>query len=274
MDLLTTMIQGLGARLAGQAVPDVRTECHAVIANVDALISGPRPVAAAYLEAAPAAVAATSAPAMQAAASRPAATGSTPGAPRAAKVEESMHNVKVDTRKLDNLVDMVGELVIVQSIIQEDPALRRLIDERLSRNLAQLKRITSDLQRNAMAMRMVPIRQTFQKMSRLVRDFSRKSGKIIELVLAGEDTELDRKVVEDINDPLMHMVRNSVDHGIEPPETRRAAGKPAAGARGAERVSPGRQHRHRDRRRRRGLEHRADPGEGHRAGPDRRRRRR
>jgi two-component system chemotaxis sensor kinase CheA len=80
-----------------------------------------------------------------------------------------------------------------------------------------------------MSMRMVPVRQTFQKMARLVRDLSKKSGKPVDLVLAGEDTELDRKVVEDINDPLMHMIRNSVDHGIESPEKRRAAGKSPAG---------------------------------------------
>ena len=225
VDLLTTMIQGLSARLAGQTVADVRSECHAVIANVDALISGPRSGAPVTEAAAPPSAAAA-APAVTTPQTPP-QVGVAPAAPRAAKVEESMHNVKVDTRKLDNLVDIVGELVIVQSIIQEDPALQRLIDERLSRNLAQLKRITSDLQRNAMAMRMTPIRPTFQKMSRLVRDLSRKSGKTIDLVLAGEDTELDRKVVEDINDPLMHMVRNSVDHGIESPEKRRAAGKPA-----------------------------------------------
>jgi two-component system chemotaxis sensor kinase CheA len=224
VDLLTTMIQGLSARLAGQTIADVRTECQAVIAKVDALISGPRSVAPAAETAVPAAAVAA-APAVTT--PQPPPVGAPQAAPRAAKVEESMHNVKVDTRKLDNLVDIVGELVIVQSIIQEDPALQRLIDERLSRNLAQLKRITSDLQRNAMAMRMTPIRPTFQKMSRLVRDLSRKSGKTIDLVLAGEDTELDRKVVEDINDPLMHMVRNSVDHGIESPEKRRAAGKPA-----------------------------------------------
>jgi two-component system chemotaxis sensor kinase CheA len=78
-------------------------------------------------------------------------------------------------------------------------------------------------------MRMMPIRQTFQKMSRLVRDLSRRSGKLVELVLAGEDTELDRKVVEDINDPLMHMVRNSLDHGLESREARLAAGKSETG---------------------------------------------
>jgi two-component system, chemotaxis family, sensor kinase CheA len=137
-------------------------------------------------------------------------------------------SVKVDTRKLDSLVDMVGELVIVQSLIGQDPALAGA-DDRLSRNIAQLKRISSDLQRNAMAMRMVPVRQTFQKMARLVRDLSKSSGKRIELELKGEDTELDRKVVEDINDPLMHMVRNSVDHGIESNEDRVKLGKPAAG---------------------------------------------
>ena len=137
-------------------------------------------------------------------------------------------SVKIDTRKLDSLVDMVGELVIVQSIIHEDPALQA-VDERLTRNLAQLRRITSDLQRNAMAMRMVPIRQTFQKMARLVRDLSKHSGKQVDLVLSGEDTELDRKVVEDINDPLMHMVRNSIDHGIEDGATRQSRGKSATG---------------------------------------------
>ncbi|HVZ23191.1 MAG TPA: chemotaxis protein CheA, partial [Vicinamibacterales bacterium] len=137
--------------------------------------------------------------------------------------------VKVDTRKLDTLVDTVGELVILQSLVFNSPAVQRIGDERLTRTLAQLRRITTELQRGAMAMRMVPIRQTFQKTARLVRDLGRASGKPIDLVLAGEDTELDRKVVEDINDPLMHMVRNSIDHGIEPPDVRRARGKPEAG---------------------------------------------
>lgn len=133
--------------------------------------------------------------------------------------------VKVDTHKLDNLVDMVGELVIAQAILEKDPALLQATDERLTRSLAHLKRITTDLQRNAMSMRLVPIRQTFQKMTRLVRDLSKKSGKAIDLVLSGEDTELDRRVVEDINDPLMHMVRNSIDHGIEDRARRLSAGK-------------------------------------------------
>ena len=228
VDLLTTMIRGLSTRMAGQPPPDVRTDCIALIAQVEALVNGDVETAASpgpsHMPAAGAATASLERPAV-------AAPGGGPAGPPAAKAaavgDESRQTVKVDTRKLDNLVDIVGELVIVQSIIQEDPALQRLVEERLSRNLGQLKRITTDLQRNAMAMRMTPIRPTFQKMSRLVRDLSRKNGKTIDLVLAGEDTELDRKVVEDINDPLMHMVRNSVDHGIEMPDARRANGKPA-----------------------------------------------
>jgi two-component system, chemotaxis family, sensor kinase CheA len=160
----------------------------------------------------------------------PAAVAEAPRAPvKAAAEQVKMDTVKVDTRKLDNLVDMVGELVIAQAMIQEDPALLGLANERLNRNLSQLRRITTDLQRNAMAMRMVPVRQTFQKMARLVRDLGKKSGKVVELELSGEDTELDRQVVEDINDPLMHMVRNSVDHGIEDAAARAKTGKAASG---------------------------------------------
>jgi two-component system chemotaxis sensor kinase CheA len=135
--------------------------------------------------------------------------------------------IKVDTRKLDNLVDVVGELIVVQSLIQQDPALSSLVDGRLARNMGQLRRLTADLQRNSMALRMVPIRQAFQKVARIVRDLSRKAGKPVELILIGDDTELDRKMVEEITDPLMHMVRNSIDHGIEMPAVREKAGKPA-----------------------------------------------
>ncbi|MBZ5600847.1 MAG: chemotaxis protein CheA [Acidobacteriia bacterium] len=138
-------------------------------------------------------------------------------------------SIKVDTQKLDYLVDMVGEMVIAQSLVEHDPDLSLQGKPRLSRNLAQLARITGEVQRTAMAMRMIPIRQLFRKMSRLVRDLSRKTGKQIDLELQGEDTELDRNIVEELADPLMHMVRNAVDHGIETPEERAATGKnPAA----------------------------------------------
>jgi two-component system chemotaxis sensor kinase CheA len=149
----------------------------------------------------------------------------------AAKTQEARHSgaqaIKVETAKLDYLVDMVGEMVISQSLVRHDPDLATGIKPRLARNLSQLARITDDIQRTAMSMRMIPVGQLFQKTSRLVRDLSRKVGKQVELELAGEDTELDRNIVEELADPLMHMVRNSVDHGIELPEERVAAGKPA-----------------------------------------------
>ena len=137
--------------------------------------------------------------------------------------------VRVDTSKLDFLVEMAGEMVIAQSQVSQDPHLKDLESPRLQRNLAQLARITEALQKTAMSMRMVPIGQLFRRMNRLVRDLSRKSGKQVELELAGEETELDRTIVEALSDPLIHMVRNSLDHGIETPEERRAAGKDPLG---------------------------------------------
>jgi two-component system chemotaxis sensor kinase CheA len=135
--------------------------------------------------------------------------------------------VKVDTAKLDYLVDMAGELVIAQSLVRHDPSLGELKNSRLNRNLGQLSRITDELQKTAMSMRMVPINQLFRKMARLVRDLSRKSGKQTELITSGDETELDRHIVEELADPLMHMVRNALDHGIDPPAERAAAAKPA-----------------------------------------------
>ena len=137
--------------------------------------------------------------------------------------------VRVDTVKLDGLIDLVGELVIAQSMVVQNPELKAITSAHLSRCLGQLRGITSDLQRTAMSLRMVPIRNTFQKMSRLVRDLALQQGKEISLSLEGEDTELDRNIVEELSDPLVHMIRNSADHGIEMPEARVAAGKPAAG---------------------------------------------
>jgi two-component system chemotaxis sensor kinase CheA len=135
------------------------------------------------------------------------------------------HSVKVDTNKLDALVDMVGEMVIAQSLIRHDPDLLSLDRPRLSRNITQLARITDEVQKTAMSMRMVPVRGLFQRMSRLVRDLALKSGKRIALRTDGDDTELDRHIVEELADPMMHMVRNAADHGIEPPADRKARGK-------------------------------------------------
>jgi two-component system chemotaxis sensor kinase CheA len=119
-------------------------------------------------------------------------------------------------------------MVIAQSLVKHDPDLATGLKPRLARNLSQLARITDDVQRTAMSMRMIPIGQLFQKTGRLVRDLSRKYGRQVDLDLQGEDTELDRNIVEELADPLMHMVRNAIDHGIEMPEDRVRAGKPAA----------------------------------------------
>ena len=138
-------------------------------------------------------------------------------------------SVRVETRKLDYLLETVGELVIAQSLIRHNPALAALQDPKLLGGLSQLARITSEVQRTTMGMRMVPIGQVFQRTARLVRDLSRKAGKLVELETSGEDTELDKTIAEELSDPLMHMVRNAIDHGIETAEEREAAGKsPAA----------------------------------------------
>lgn len=137
--------------------------------------------------------------------------------------------VRVNTEKLDSLMDVVGELVIVQSQIIETA--RGIADDGspLQRNVAQLSRIAKELQHTAMSLRMIPIKPTFQKMERLSRDLARNFGKKVHFQVSGEDTELDRTVVEEIGDPLVHMVRNALDHGLELPEVRAAAGKSEQG---------------------------------------------
>lgn len=145
-----------------------------------------------------------------------------------AKVNENA-SIRVNTWKLDNLMDMVGELVIVQSQLLESSKGEVTGDSNFQSNMSQLTRITKDLQHTSMALRMIPIKATFQKMGRIVRDLGAKAGKKATFRVVGEDTELDRNVVEEIGDPLVHMVRNALDHGLEPPEDRIAAGKPESG---------------------------------------------
>ena len=211
VDLLKLIIEELPARAAGKPVTDTSARRLELMARVDELIAGttPPPTNKAGFTSPP-----------------PPSNGDGDRVKGAASTRDEQSTVKVDTKKLDNLVDMVGELVIAQAILAEDPAFAGAADDRLSRRLAHVRRITSDLQRDTMAMRMVPIRQTFQKMSRLARDLARKFEKPCTMSLSGEDTELDRKVVEHLTDPLMHMVRNAIDHGIESTLDRAAAGKP------------------------------------------------
>jgi two-component system chemotaxis sensor kinase CheA len=146
-------------------------------------------------------------------------------APGTSRRQESMA-VKVDTAKLDYLVDMAGEMVIAESLVRHDQELAGIKNPLLHRKISHLTRITAELQKTAMAMRLVPIGPLFRRMARLVRDLSRQFGKQVEMETQGDEIELDRTIVEELADPLMHMVRNSLDHGIGTPAERQAAGKP------------------------------------------------
>lgn len=142
------------------------------------------------------------------------------------RVKES---IKVDTERLDRLVDTIGELVITEAMVTGDQEIISRASAGSLRNIRQLDKITRELQEIGLSMRMVSIKSTFQKMARLVRDLSKKAGKEIKFVTAGEETELDKTIIEKIGDPLVHMVRNSADHGIEEPAEREKAGKPKIG---------------------------------------------
>ena len=139
-------------------------------------------------------------------------------------------SIRVDTAKIDKLINLVGELVITQSMLS-DLSTRFEMSQLavLLERVAQLERNTREIQERIMGIRMLPIGSAFSRFPRLVRDLSGKSGKKIQLVLSGEETELDKTVIESITDPLTHLVRNSADHGLEQPEERLAAGKDEQG---------------------------------------------
>ncbi len=152
------------------------------------------------------------------------ALASQTGARKSKSVEET---IRVPIERLDQLVDAIGEAVIAQSMVFADPAIAHSQNSMLEKKIAQAALIMRQIQELSMSLRMVSIRSTFQKMARLVRDLSKKSGKDVEFVTEGEDTELDKSVVENIGDPLIHMIRNAIDHGIEDSsEDRSKAGKP------------------------------------------------
>ena len=161
------------------------------------------------------------------------AASEAPAAPRAAReatANSETSSVRVGIDKIDSLIDLVGELVITQSMLdpfREDFDMSRL--EHLRQGLAQLARHTRALQESVMGIRMLPIGSVFSRFPRLVRDLSNKLGKQVKLDLVGEQTELDKTVLEKIGDPLVHLVRNAIDHGLESPDRRRAAGKADTG---------------------------------------------
>ncbi|PQV47102.1 chemotaxis protein CheA [Paraburkholderia sp. BL21I4N1] len=216
---------------ATQAVEAVQAASSAPVANTaaPAATHGLFEAAAAQPAAASSAPAASTAPAASAAA--PAEQDRKAAArPAAAAGGAEGSSIRVGVEKVDQLINLVGELVITQAMLAEttstfDPALH----DRLFNGMAQLERNARDLQEAVMSIRMMPMDYVFSRFPRLVRDLAAKLGKEVELVTFGQATELDKSLIERIIDPLTHLVRNSLDHGIETVEARRAAGKDSTG---------------------------------------------
>ena len=194
-------------------------------ALLDQLHGGAAPGAKPLPAAAPAAAAPNPAP--WPAAPKPAAPRPTSPPPRPAGAGEAEHTVRVDTRRLDAIVNLIGELVLARNRLK---TLRtRLKDEELDRAVGSLDVATARLQSAVMRTRMQPVGKVFSRFPKVARDVARSLSKEVDLEMVGADTELDRNLVEALADPLVHLVRNGIDHGIEPPEIREAAGKPRVG---------------------------------------------
>ncbi|MFD1558555.1 chemotaxis protein CheW [Paraburkholderia silviterrae] len=236
------IVIGRGAAPQGEASAAPVAQASAVAASAAA----PVPAVESMMQAAPAvaaplAVAPTPAPQAQAEASAPVAPAApAPAAPAAADQDRKPRaaaaassegsSIRVGVEKVDQLINLVGELVITQAMLAEttssfDPALH----DRLFNGMAQLERNARDLQEAVMSIRMMPMDYVFSRFPRLVRDLAAKLGKEVELVTFGQATELDKSLIERIIDPLTHLVRNSLDHGIETVQARRAAGKDGTG---------------------------------------------
>ena len=151
------------------------------------------------------------------------------GPARGSAAPEIDPSVRVRTDRLDRMIDMVGELVIAQSMIAADASVAATGQHELMKKIVHTGKIMRELQDLSMSMRMVPLKATFQKLTRLVRDVAQRAGKVVELITVGDETELDRTVVDALSDPLVHMIRNAIDHGIEAPDERERIGKPRAG---------------------------------------------
>lgn len=183
-------------------------------------------------EAAPAAAPAAPAANVPAPAA-PAAPAAKPSAPPAKKPAadtkklKSGQSVRVDIEKLDTLMNLMGELVINKVRLEQIGTTHRLTE--LTETLEQMDRVTTDLQTVVMKVRMVPVGQVFNRFPRMVRDLAKELGKELNLTIEGEETELDRTVIDEIGDPIMHLLRNSLDHGLESPDAREAKGKPRIG---------------------------------------------
>jgi len=137
--------------------------------------------------------------------------------------------ISVNVNKLDKLMNLMGEIVTTESMVTKNPEVANLHIDSFERSSQELRKLINELQDIVMSIRMLPVSNSFQKMHRIVRDVSKKVGKEVELVLIGEDTEVDKNIIDTMSDPLMHLIRNAVDHGIETPDVRIKNGKPAAG---------------------------------------------
>ena len=152
-------------------------------------------------------------------------------------VKQSQINVNI--AKLDSLMDLVGEIVITEAMVTRNPDLAGLQLDNFQKAARQLRTLTDELQDLVMSVRMIPVANTFHKMTRIVRDMSKRLDKEAELIISGEDTEVDKNIIDNLSDPLMHLIRNAMDHGLETREERRAAGKPENGRVWLEAVNTG-----------------------------------
>lgn len=144
-------------------------------------------------------------------------------------INSTQTHINVDVSKIDLLMDLIGELVVSEAMVTRNPDLNGFTSESFEKAVRQHRMILNELQDLVMSVRMVPLSLTFQKMNRIVRDMSKKIDKKVELTILGESTEVDKNIIEHIGDPLMHIIRNSVDHGIEDAEARRMSGKSDTG---------------------------------------------
>ncbi len=232
------LVTGAEEKAVSDAVMSIseveKAETSIIDPNATAAPAAPAPAAAAPATAPAAAAPAPAAPPPQAAATAPkpaapAKPAAKPAAPAASAQKKShgSQSVRVDIEKLDVLMNLMGELVINKVRLEQIGQTHRLSE--LTETLEQMDRVTTDLQNIVMKVRMVPVSQVFNRFPRMVRDVTKELNKEINLTIEGEETELDRTVIDEIGDPIMHLLRNSLDHGVEMPDDREAKGKPRVG---------------------------------------------
>ena len=214
--LVATSADAKAVQNAVDTVSEIE-DVHVEAVDPDKVGKEKAPAAAAPVASVPATKPA--APAAKKEAAKPAAT--------APKKQHQSQSVRVDIEKLDTLMNLMGELVINKVRLEQIGQTHRMTE--LMETLEQMDRVTGDLQNIVMKVRMVPVSAVFNRFPRMVRDVSKELGKEINLTIEGEETELDRTVIEEIGDPIMHLLRNSLDHGVESPEKREAKGKPRVG---------------------------------------------